>query len=387
MLAVCPLPAMAQGWWPWSNSEPERAPIPDEPVYREPPPAQNEPPAMQPPADRAPGAQEPPLQSAPAVNWSTKNPICLQLEQRLVQESSRSSQTRDRLPAIESELRQVEGAYEQSESDLERYDCYEYFLFSKSLRRTRRCVDLAQQREQTKRRMSELEVQRQQIASSGGQSYRDDIVRELARNNCGANYTQEARRYERGGGDDSSSIWQDEGESSFSGRWTPFGGTHSGATYRTVCVRLCDGYYFPVSFSTLPSHFEQDAEACQSKCAAPSELYYYQNPGAAMDQSIAFRSQEPYTSLKSAFRYRKELVRGCSCKEAEYVAPDAPADQGKRAATETPSGWEARSESEAQRTTTMSCRGARTSRAPSGRRASKGFDSHRCLTPQPPTAS
>ena len=156
---------------------------------------------MQPPADRAPGAQEPPLQSAPAVNWSPKNPICLQLEQRLVQESSRSSETRDRLPAIESELRQVEGAYERSKSDLERYDCYEYFLFSKSLRRTRRCVDLAQQREQTKRRMSELEVQRQQIASSGGQSYRDDIVRELARNNCGANYTQEARRYERGGGE------------------------------------------------------------------------------------------------------------------------------------------------------------------------------------------
>ncbi len=92
---------------------------------------------MQPPAARAPGAQEPPLQAAPPVNWSTKNPICLQLEQRLVQEGSRSSQTRDRLPAIEAELRQVEHAYEQSESDLERYDCYEYFLFSKSLRRTR----------------------------------------------------------------------------------------------------------------------------------------------------------------------------------------------------------------------------------------------------------
>ena len=63
-----------------------------------------------------------------------------------------------------------------------------------------------------------------------------------------------------------------------------------------------------------------------------------------MDQSIAFRSQEPYTSLKTAFRYRKELVRGCSCKEAEYVAPDAPAEQGKRAATDATTGWEARSE-------------------------------------------
>ena len=32
------------------------------------------------------------------------------------------------------------------------------------------------------------------------------------------------------------------------------------ATYRTLCVRLCDGYYFPVSFSTLPNHFQRDSE-------------------------------------------------------------------------------------------------------------------------------
>ena len=83
MLAAYPV--LAQGWWPWSSSEHERAPVPDEPVYREPPPLGSEPPTMQPPAARAPGAQEAPLQAAPPVNWSTKNPICLQLEQRLVQ--------------------------------------------------------------------------------------------------------------------------------------------------------------------------------------------------------------------------------------------------------------------------------------------------------------
>jgi hypothetical protein len=345
VLAACPV--LAQGWWPWSSDERERErpPIPDEPVYREPPPADAAPPGMQPRPEPAPGAQLPPPQAAPPVNWSTKNPICLQLEQRLVQDGQRSNGMRDQLPAIEAEIQRAEQAYEQSRSDLERYDCYEYFIFSKTLRRTRRCVDLADQGEAARRRLSELEAQRQQIASSGARSYREEIVSELARNNCGANYTQEARRYDRGS---ESSIWQDEGESSFSNGWTPFGGgAHSSATYRTVCVRLCDGYYFPVSFSTLPSHFEQDSEACQSKCAAPVELYYYQNPGAGMDQSVAFRSQEPYTSLKTAFRYRKELVKGCSCKEAEYVPKDAPADQGKRAEGAS-TGWEARSEVDTQ---------------------------------------
>ena len=36
---------------------------------------------------------------------------------------------------------------------------------------------------------------------------------------------------------------------------------------------------------------------------------------------VALNSQDPYTKLKSAFRYRKELVQGCSCKQAEYVPP------------------------------------------------------------------
>ena len=97
-----------------------------------------------------------------------------------------------------------------------------------------------------------------------------------------------------------------------------------------------------MSFSTLPSHFQQDAAVCQSKCAAPVELYYYQNPGAAVDQSVALRTQEPYTSLKTAFRYRKELVPGCSCKEAEYVPADAPEARRKRAESATPRAeWEA----------------------------------------------
>ena len=82
------------------------------------------------------------------------------------------------------------------------------------------------------------------------------------------------------------------------------------ATYRTLCVRLCDGYYFPVSFSTLPNHFQRDAELCQSQCAAPAELYYHQNPGGAVEQMVSAGSQQPYTSLKSAWRYRKEFVTG-----------------------------------------------------------------------------
>jgi Protein of unknown function (DUF2865) len=324
LLAACP--ALAQGWWPWSAPETEdRPPIPDEPVYGQP---QYEP---------------PPPQGPPPANWSTKNPICLQLEQRLVQDSQRTGQSRQMLPQLEAEIRQVNHDYESSENELERRNCYDYFLFSKTLRRTRQCVDLDRQREHAKRRLRELEAQRQQIIGSSERSYREEIISELARNNCGSNYVQEARRQNRGVFD---SIWQDEEGGNYSNNWTPYGAP-SYSTYRTVCVRLCDGYYFPVSFSTLPSHFQQDANVCQSKCAAPVELYYYQNPGATVDQSVALGTQEPYTSLKTAFRYRKQLVPGCSCKQTEFVPQSTPGDaaqiQGDAA-----TGWEARSDWEAK---------------------------------------
>ena len=305
-----PIAAHAQGWsWPWQNDQP--GPQPREPVYR--PPA-----AVQPPP--AQGGYQGGYTAAPQGGGrGTGNPICLQLEQRLAQEATRGNQSRDLLPKLEADIRAADRTAQQGQSQLERSDCFEYFLFSKTLRRTRSCVDLNAQVEGAKRRVSELDAQRQQLVSSGGRSYQDDIIRELARNNCGANYQQEANK--RGG---ISSLWQDEdsggaGNGQFGN--LPF------ATYKTVCVRLCDGYYFPVSFSTLPTHFERDADACQSKCAAPVELYYHQNPGSGMDQAVSFKNKQNYSSLRTAFRYRKELVQGCSCKQAEYVPGTPPVDK------------------------------------------------------------
>jgi hypothetical protein len=322
-LAVCALPllaspggAQAQGF-PWPFGDSSKPPVPREPVNR-PPPVPAPPPAAQ-PAPPAAGA------GSSAATWSqNRNPICVQLEQRLVQENGRNP--REQLPKIETDLKAAQRAMQQSERDLDRSDCYEWFLFTKSLKRTRTCVDLENQMQSAKRQMGELEAQRQSILGASSRSLQDDIVRELARNNCGPGYAQEARKREGGG---LSSIWQDDESSGYGG-----GGNYGSlpfATYRTLCVRLCDGYYFPISFSTLPAHFQRDADACQSKCAAPVELYYHQNPGGAVDQMVALKSQEPYTKLKVAFRYRKEYVQGCSCKQAEYLpqtpAPGTPPDK------------------------------------------------------------
>ena len=320
MVVILAAPVHAQGFrWPWDEAPPR----PREPVNRAPP-APIPTPAPVPPGAAPQGGQ-----------WLARNPMCTQLEQRLVLENQKGAQSRDALPKIEAEMRTTDQTYQQGQRSLERADCYDYFLFSKTLRSTKQCHDLAGQVETAKRRLGDLETQRQQILGSSGRSYGDDIVRELARNNCGGTYQQDASR-NSGGAVPGGSVWQDSEGGAGAGGF----GSSQYATFRTVCVRLCDGYYFPISFSTLPAHFAQDADACQSKCAAPVELYYHPNPGGAMEQAMSLKAQEPYTRLKAAFRYRKEYVQGCSCKEAEYVPPAgtaplpvAPGGGDKRAET------------------------------------------------------
>lgn len=301
-VSVATLSANAQFSWPWDQPQERKSVDQPPPVWRPPPEPNNRfgPPGAPPPLTAAGG----------------RPPVCLQLEQRLVQETQNGGQSRDLIPLVEGQLRQVDQQYRQSSQSLER-SCFEYFLFSKTLRNTKKCVDLSREVDGLKSQKTDLENQRNQLISSSGRSYTDEIIRELARNNCGASYQQQARRSDQ---NPFQSIWQEESGGSGGGG---LGNSFSNlpyATYRTVCVRMCDGYYFPVSFSTLPNHFERDAEVCASKCAAPSELFYYQNPGGSVEQMVGAQSNTPYTSMKTAFRYRKEFVQGCSCKPEEFNA-------------------------------------------------------------------
>ncbi len=296
--------AMAQGGFQLPWDEPDLRPEP----RRQPRGADDD---WQPPQQRQGGAQD---------GWTARSDVCLRLEQQLVKESRQGSQTRNILPKIEAEIRKYNRIWRKSEAELDRRGCIEHFLFSQSVRRTRRCVALSNETEDARRRVAKLQADKQQVQASAGRSYQDDIIRELARNNCGQQYQQEARRRDRGLFAD---LWGDNDSVAGSGYANGYNNLPF-ATYRTLCVRLCDGYYFPVSFSTLPGHFQRDDDLCQSKCAAPAKLFYYQNPGGAIDQMVDAQTNAPYTQLKEAFLYRKKYIAGCSCKQAEYKPPQTP---------------------------------------------------------------
>jgi hypothetical protein len=79
----------------------------------------------------------------------------------------------------------------------------------------------------------------------------------------------------------------------------------SASSGQAFCVRTCDGRYFPV---TGPDR-ESRASACNSFCPASETKVVY---GSNIDSATTERGK-PYSELPNAFRYRNEIVAGCTC--------------------------------------------------------------------------
>ena len=80
---------------------------------------------------------------------------------------------------------------------------------------------------------------------------------------------------------------------------------------QAFCVRTCDGRYFPV---TAPDNASR-AASCNSFCpASDTEVVY----GSGIDNA-ATENGEPYSELPNAFRYRKEIVAGCTCNGKDQI--------------------------------------------------------------------
>lgn len=90
-----------------------------------------------------------------------------------------------------------------------------------------------------------------------------------------------------------------------------------GGNYKTVCVRTCDGYYWPVSRSVTRERFEADAKRCDAGCLGEARLFY-QHKDSDDPKTMVDLEGNPYTALKTAFLYRKTLLNGCGCRAAPW---------------------------------------------------------------------
>jgi hypothetical protein len=84
-------------------------------------------------------------------------------------------------------------------------------------------------------------------------------------------------------------------------------------SYRTLCVRSCDGYYFPISYATDRSHFKTDAAACQSMYPpGEASLYVHHTTGEDATAAVSAQTGEPLARESYAFAYRSTYDKSCA---------------------------------------------------------------------------
>jgi len=80
---------------------------------------------------------------------------------------------------------------------------------------------------------------------------------------------------------------------------------------QAYCVRTCDGRYFPIAAPDNASR----AASCNGFCPASETRVFY---GSNIDDA-ATETGNAYSELPNAFRYRTELVAGCTCNGRDQI--------------------------------------------------------------------
>jgi hypothetical protein len=259
-----------------------------------------------------------------APNQPASNPACVRLESQLAAINSGSTD-----PTRADQVKRAEDAVAKQQADLDRtlaqahkQGCEGQGFLSLFSSLVPQCGPFTSQIQQMRGNLDRATTDLEQLKSGTGSqdSQRRALIGQLAQNNCGAQYTAAAneagpsgffdRLFGGGGGGGGSII-------------APGGDGLPAGTFQTVCVRTCDGYYFPISYSTMSSHFADDERSCQRLCpAAEVALYSYRNPGEGMEQAVSVSGQL-YTALPNAFHYRKEFTAACSCRKPGQSWGDA----------------------------------------------------------------
>ncbi|MGY8661052.1 DUF2865 domain-containing protein [Bradyrhizobium sp. UFLA05-109] len=278
-------------------------------------------------AQAGPPGPPPPAQAAPGAN-----PICSRLEGQLAALDRGGSGD----PAKDDQIRRYQDSATRQQAELDRVTaqakrmgCDSSGFFSLFNNQSAQCGPVNTQIQQMRANLDQITSNLERLRAGGPGSYNPDrdnqrrsVLVSLAQNNCGPQYANAAQS--QGAGNFLSNLFGGGNNPNNPPPGAPPAdlGPQSG-TYRTVCVRTCDGAYFPVSFATVPARFPDDEKTCKALCpAADAALYAYRNPGEDMNAAVSVSGQ-PYTALPNAFKFRSEFNPSCSCKAAGQSWADA----------------------------------------------------------------
>lgn len=83
-------------------------------------------------------------------------------------------------------------------------------------------------------------------------------------------------------------------------------------TFRTFCVRLCDGFYFPIGTATPREMFASDSRRCEQSCPSRSRLFVHRNPADGVESMVDLNGR-PYRDLPTAFQHLTRYDASCTC--------------------------------------------------------------------------
>jgi hypothetical protein len=254
----------------------------------------------------------------------SSNPICIRLEGQLAT-IDRGAGTGD--PAKDEQIRRYQEAQGRQQAELDRVTlqakrmgCESSGFFSLFSGRSAECGPVNNQIQQMRANLEQITTSLERLRSGGiggneRENQRRSVLVALAQNNCGPQYAAAAR----GPGNFFDNLF---GNNTTLPPPSADLGAPSG-TFRTVCVRTCDGGYFPVSFATYQQRFQDDERTCKALCpATEANLFTYRNPGEDINQAVSITGQ-PYTSLPNAFKFRTEFNPSCACKAAGQTWSEA----------------------------------------------------------------
>lgn len=263
-----------------------------------------------------------PPQGQPPQNQQGRNPACYQLEGQL---SAIDRGAGD--PARAAQARHFDDAVNRQQSDLDRMvaqsrrlGCQSNGFFSIFSNQPAQCGPLNNQIEQARSNLDRAmsDAQRFQTGGAGVQeSQRQGVLTALAQNNCGPQYRAAAAQ--------SGGLFGNLfGGGNQMGGNQMYGGVDvsQGGTYTTLCVRTCDGYYYPISFATTPARFADDEAACKATCPASDAALYTRRTNEDVRTATSI-SGRLYTDLPNAFRYRQQFDPACSCRKVGQSWADA----------------------------------------------------------------
>jgi hypothetical protein len=99
--------------------------------------------------------------------------------------------------------------------------------------------------------------------------------------------------------------------------------------FRTMCVRTCDGYFFPMSNAASLGDFERDQKNCDSSCPGTEmQVFYTRGFADDSDGMTSSVTGRPYSELPTAYLYKQPArPPACGCNAArnfEIIAGNPP---------------------------------------------------------------